>query len=97
MFDKKTYKRGYIFRETLWDRVSDFIRQWIGFWYITLWSSKTKLIEIGIGSDYTEGSYGPFFARAKTLGPFYVVVSRPTLQYIKETEYPESELKDYGR
>ena len=73
------------------------LSMWIGRWYIVFWSSKRLILEIGIGKNYAEGNYGPFFAHPKTFGPFYFVVSKPTLRYIQETEYPENQLKGYNK
>lgn len=57
----------------------------IGKWYIRIWESKNKIIEIGIGKNYAKGNYGIFMSKARTFLFFYLVVSRPTLTYMKQT------------
>jgi hypothetical protein len=58
---------------------------WFGRWWLCIWASKYKEINIGVGDDLGEGDFGAFFIRNRRWGPFWVSTSRPTLAFLNNT------------
>lgn len=58
------------------------MEEWIGRYWIQIWSSKKKQIVIGFGDDLGDGYYGPFFIRNKRWWKFWLHIAKPTLEFI---------------
>jgi hypothetical protein len=56
-----------------------------GLWWLCIWRTKNREINIGIGEDLGEGDFGPFFIINKRFGPFWISISKPTLAFINGT------------
>jgi len=55
---------------------------WIGRWWLCIWKTKFKEINIGIGDDLGEGNFGPFSIINHRKGIFWVSVARPTITFL---------------
>lgn len=65
----------------------------MGKWYLTIWNTKNKLIEVGIGKPFVQtDNYGAFMAKTRSFLFFWVTITKPTLAYIlKSLEEKEGE------
>ena len=52
-------------------------------WWIHIWRTEFKMIELGISRNPPSGCNGVFFTRTKALGPFYVAVYKPTIGWVR--------------
>lgn len=55
---------------------------WFGKWWLRIWESEFKIIEIGYGEHFGEGNFGPFSTITKRKGPFWISTARPTITYL---------------
>jgi len=55
----------------------------IGRWWLVLYSSKNKLIEIGIGEN-PSSTNSVYQVKEKRFLCFYLSIVKPTLKYLKE-------------
>lgn len=53
-----------------------------GRWYLIIWESESKLIEVGFGENTTEGNYGAFQSKTWNFMGTYITITRPTLSYV---------------
>lgn len=64
------------------DRILDSVSYWVGRWWICIWSTDLKEINIGLGDDLGEGYFGAFFIKNYRKGPFWISVSKPTMHFL---------------
>jgi hypothetical protein len=54
----------------------------IGKWWITIWSSKNKEITIGVGESFPATSNSVFNVKEYRLGSFYIYITTPTIMFL---------------
>ncbi|MBE9542550.1 MAG: hypothetical protein IMF01_09545 [Proteobacteria bacterium] len=58
--------------------------EYIGLWWLIVYKSELRIIEIGFGDTYTEGNYGAFSSTVRKCLGFYWCSSRATMSYINK-------------
>jgi hypothetical protein len=55
---------------------------WFGRWWVCIWVSKHREINLGIGDDLGEGNFGAFFIRNYRWKWFWCSVARPSMHFL---------------
>ena len=56
-----------------------------GKWWVIIWKEKNKMVEIGLGARYQDGSFDDIYQmKSYRFLFFFLTVSRPTMKYLQK-------------